>query len=66
MVKSFHLLLKNFTVTEMHLIFPIIPHSTARLMAINFTMVLISQDTIFSFLKRVSLKHFGERQNKGE
>lgn len=50
--KPFYLLLKNFKVTEMHPIFPMIPHSAARLTAINSAMVLIGQDRVFSFLKR--------------
>lgn len=63
MLKSFRLFLKNFTVTEIHPIFPVIPHSAAKVTAINSTMVVVSQDRIFSFLKRVFLKHFGERQS---
>lgn len=59
MQKSFHLSLKHFKVTEMEPIFPMIPHSTARLTAINSSLTLVSQDRVFSFRKRVSLKHFG-------
>lgn len=66
MQKPFHLSLKYFIVTEMHPVFPMIPHATARLAAINSAPALVNQDRVFSFQKRASLKHFGESQNKGD
>lgn len=64
MQKPFHLWLKNLTVAEMQPVFPMIPHSSARLTAAS-TMVPRSQPRIFSFLKRDSMTHFGESQDKG-
>lgn len=46
--KPFHLLLRYFKVAEMHPLFPMIPHSTARLKVINPAMALKSQDGVFS------------------
>lgn len=66
MQKPFHLLLKNFKVTEMHPIFPMIPPSAAILTAVNSATVLISQGKTFSYLVRVSLKHLGESRHRGE
>ena len=60
------MLLKHFKVTEMYPFLPRIPQSTARWTALNSALVLISQDRNVSFLKKISLKHFGEKPNKGD